>query len=312
MSSFGLLCPGQGAQKVGMGVVWAERSAAARSVFERANDALGYDLFALCREGPSEKLTRTDVCQPAILATSAACLAAAEEEGRIDRGQARAALGLSLGEYTALFAADALSLEDALRLVHLRGTAMQDASNDPPSGMTSILGVEREGAREICAEATRDTGVCVVANLNAPGQVVISGDKDALDRAETIATARGFRRHIRLDVAGAFHSPLMEPARVRLEEAIDACAFSEARFPVYGNVDATPTTDPKKLKENLVRQLTSPVLFEQSIRRAISDGVSSFVELSPGRVLCGLVKKVERKFPLTAAEGDWDQEDQDQ
>jgi len=302
----GLLCPGQGAQKVGMGVAWAERSAEARAVFDRANEALGYDLFALCAEGPAEKLTRTDVCQPAILATSAACLAFAESDGRIDRNRIGAALGLSLGEYTALYAAGVLSLEDALRLVHLRGTAMQEASDDPPSGMTSILGVSREEAASICAEAARDDGVCVVANLNAPGQVIISGDKAALDRADAIAEGRGFRRTIRLDVAGAFRSPLMEPARARLEAAIGDCEFRAALFPVYGNVDAAPTTDPDKLSANLVRQLTSPVLFADSIRRAVDDGVSSFVELSPGRVLCGLVKKADRKLPLTAAEGDWD------
>jgi [acyl-carrier-protein] S-malonyltransferase len=302
----GLLCPGQGAQAVGMGVAWADRAPAAREVFDRASETLGFDLLKLCAKGPAERLTRTDVCQPAILATSAACLAAAEEEGRLDRNEVGAALGLSLGEYTALYAAGALSLEDALRLVHLRGSAMQDASNEPPSGMTSILGASREEAEGICAAATAEGGVCVVANLNAPGQVVISGDKEALDRAESVAAERGFRRAIRLDVAGAFHSPLMEPARARLEEAIAACDFRAALFPVYGNVDAAPATDPEKLRGNLVRQLTAPVLFADSIRRAMDDGVSSFVELSPGRVLTGLVKKQDRTFPLTAAEGDWD------
>jgi [acyl-carrier-protein] S-malonyltransferase len=297
-----------------MHTVWTERSAAAREIFARANEALGYDLEALCADGPAERLTRTDVCQPAILATSAACLAAGEEAGKIDRDQVGAALGLSLGEYTALYAAGALSLEDALKLVHLRGTAMQDASDSPPSGMTSILGANREDAESICADAAGE-GVCVVANLNAPGQVVISGDKEALDRAEKLAADRGFRRAIRLDVAGAFHSPLMEPARARLEEAIAGCEFKTALFPVYGNVDATPSTNPDELRAKLIRQLTSPVLFADSIQRAMSNGelsdgkkgsISSFTELSPGRVLTGLVRKVERKFPTTAAEGEWD------
>jgi len=308
----GLLCPGQGAQKVGMATAWTERSAsasgskAAREVFERANSALGYDLLALVNDGPAERLTRTDVCQPAILATSAACLAAGEEEGRIDLAQVGAALGLSLGEYTALYAAGVISLEDALRLVHLRGTAMQEASDEPPSGMTCIIGIDREQAEKVCVEAVATGGVCVVANLNAPGQVVISGDLRALDRAETIAADHGFSRSISLDVAGAFHSPLMEPARVRLEEAIAGCEFSEARFPVYGNVDAAPSTDPAVLRDKLVRQLTSPVHFADSLQRALDDGIESFLELSPGRVLSGLMRKIDRKFPMTAAEGGWD------
>jgi len=293
-----------------MAVAWVDRSTsrstAARDVFDRANEALGYDLYKLVAEGPSERLTRTDVCQPAILATSAASLAVGEEEGRIDLDKVGAALGLSLGEYTALYAAGVLSLEDALRLVHLRGTAMQEASDEPPSGMASIIGIEPEEAESVCAAATETGGVCVVANLNAPGQVVISGDKQALDRAEEIAADQGFRRSVRLEVAGAFHSPLMEPARARLEAAIAECEFSAARFPVYGNVDASPSSDPAALRDKLVRQLTSPVYFAQSIRQAMEDGAESFVELSPGRVLCGLVRKVERKFPTSSAEGDWE------
>ena len=299
----GILCPGQGAQRVGMGADWAARSPAAAAVFARASEVLGFDLLALCTEGPADQLTRTDVQQPAILTTSAACLAAVEESGDLDASQAGCALGLSLGEYTALYAAGVLALEDAVRLVRLRGEAMQDASDSPPSGMTSILGATREDAESICADATREGWVCVVANLNAPSQVVISGDKSSLDRAEAIAAERGFRRTIRLDVAGAFHSPLMEPARERLEKAIAETGFQPARMPVICNATAEPSRDPAVLRGNLVRQLTSPVLFEASIRRAMADGVSRFVELSPGRVLPGLVKKVERKFDLEAFDG---------
>jgi [acyl-carrier-protein] S-malonyltransferase len=297
----GLLCPGQGAQAVGMGVAWADRTPAAQDVFDRASEALGFDLFRLCREGPAERLTRTDVCQPAILATSAACLAALKAAGGY--AEPGVALGLSLGEYMALFAAGVLDLEDAVRLVRLRGEAMQDASDDPPSGMTSIMGATREEAEAICADATAERGVCVVANLNSPNQVVISGDLEALDRAEALAAERGFRRTLRLDVAGAFHSPLMEPARERLEGAIASTTFRPARFPVICNVDAEPSTDPAVLQRNLVRQLTSPALFEASLRRAMSDGVTKFLELSPGRVLTGLVKRIERKFPVEACEG---------
>ncbi|MHC4491691.1 MAG: ACP S-malonyltransferase, partial [Planctomycetota bacterium] len=201
--TLGLLCPGQGAQAVGMGVEWADRAPAAREVFDRASEALGFDLFKLCAQGPAERLTRTDVCQPAILATSAACLAGLQAQRRLAGADLGVALGLSLGEYTALFAAGVLDLEDAVRLVRLRGEAMQEASDDPPSGMTSIVGATREEVEAICADATLDAGVCVIANLNSPNQVVISGDKEALARAEAIAAERGFRRALRLEVAGA-------------------------------------------------------------------------------------------------------------
>lgn len=298
-----LLCPGQGAQAVGMGIGWTSKSRAAREVFARASEVLGFDLLKLCADGPADKLVRTDVCQPAILVTSAACIAALAEEGRLDLGEVHVALGLSLGEYTALHAAGALGLEDAVRLVRLRGVAMQEASERTASGMTSILGISPAEAAEVCAAATRGGGVCVVANLNSPGQVVLSGDKEALARAEAAAAERGFKRSVRLDVAGAFHSPLMEPARARLEAAIAATEFRKARFPVIGNVDGTPSTDPQVLRKNLVRQLTSPVLFEASLRRAIADGATKFVELSPGRVLCGLLKKIDRAFPREACDG---------
>ena len=300
--SVGLLCPGQGAQSVGMGVPWTEQSQSASEVFRRCSEAVGFDLLKLCASGPAEKLVRTDVCQPAILATSAACLAALEEQGRVDRGRCSIALGLSLGEYTALYAAGVLELEDAVRLVRLRGIAMQEASDDPPSGMTSLIGADRDAAQKVCDEATASGGICVVANLNAPGQVVISGDREALDRAEAAAGAHGIRRAIRLEVAGAFHSPLMEPARARLEEAIADTQFKPARFPVIANVTGEPATDANTLRQNLVRQLTAPVLFEVSLRRALADGVESLLELSPGRVLGGLVKKIERKFPLESGD----------
>jgi [acyl-carrier-protein] S-malonyltransferase len=286
-----------------MGVAWTSRSARARGVFARASELVGFDLLKLCAEGPAAELTRTDVCQPAILVTSAACLAALEEEGRLDLGQVRFALGLSLGEYTALHAAGVLSLEDAVRLVRLRGVAMQEASERTESGMTSVLGIEPDEAAEVCAAATTSGGVCVVANLNSPGQVVLSGDLKALGRAEAVAAERGYRRAVRLEVAGAFHSPLMEPARARLEAAIASATFAKPRFPVIGNVDGKPATDPAVLRRNLVRQLTSPVLFEASLRRAIADGASKFLELSPGRVLTGLVKKIDRAFPREACDG---------
>ena len=301
--STAILCPGQGAQHVGMGVDWAADSTAAKKVFERSSEAIDLDLFALCANGPAEQLTRTDICQPAIFATSAACLAALEEQGKVDRTEIGFALGLSLGEYTALFVAGVLDLADTVKLVRLRGEAMQEASDLVACGMSSLIGADRETAEKICAEATADTdGVCVVANLNSPGQVVISGDDDALDRAEAAAASHGIRRAIRLDVAGAFHSPLMEPARERLEAAIAQTNFSPARCPVVGNVTAEPSTDTETLKRNLIQQLTSPVLFEASLRRVVAEGATHTIELSPGRVLTGLIKKVDRKFAAESYE----------
>lgn len=297
-----ILCPGQGAQRVGMGTAWADRSPAAREAFRRASEASGLDLLKLCREGPAERLVRTDACQPAILAVSAASLAGLEEEGRLDRAQVGAALGLSLGEYTALLVAGVLELEETVRLVRLRGEAMQEASEAVPSGMLSLLGADRAAAERVCAEASREGGVCVVANLNAPGQVVISGDDAALGRAERAAAAAGLRRAVRLEVAGAFHSPLMEPARRRLEEAIGRVTFHPARFPVYSNATAEPSRDPAVLRRNLVRQLAAPVLFEASVRRAREEGVARFYELAPGRVLTGLVRKIDRAAPVEACE----------
>ncbi|MCZ6785711.1 MAG: ACP S-malonyltransferase [Planctomycetota bacterium] len=302
--STAILCPGQGAQKVGMGVAWSDSSAAAREIFHRCSETLGFDLAKLCAEGPAEELTRTDVCQPAILAVSAASLAAREEKAEAeDRANVQGALGLSLGEYTALYVAGVLLLEDAVRLVRLRGIAMQEASDDPPSGMTSVIGADREAAEALCAKASADGGVCVVANLNCPGQVVISGDNAALDRADAIAEQEKVGRTVRLDVAGAFHSPLMEPARGRLEEAIAQTEFKAPQFSVVSNATGEPSKDPETLRCNLVRQLTSPVLFEASLRRTIADGTTEFLELSPGRVLAGFMRKIDRGFPVEICDG---------
>jgi [acyl-carrier-protein] S-malonyltransferase len=302
--STAILCPGQGAQKVGMGLEWSEGSAAARDVFHRAGEALGMDILALCAEGPAETLVRTDVCQPAILTVSVASLAAREESGEIDRSGIGAALGLSLGEYTALYVAGVLGLEDAVCLVRLRGIAMQDASDDPPSGMTSLIGADRDAAERLCNAAAAEGGVCVVANLNSPGQVVISGDNSALARAEKMAEEQKVARPVRLDVAGAFHSPLMEPARERLETAIAETEFKPAKFPVLSNATAEPSVDPEVLRTNLLKQLTSPVLFEASLRRAMTDGTDAFLELSPGRVLAGFMRKVDRKVPVETCDGE--------
>ncbi len=288
-----LLFPGQGAQAVGMGRDLADASAAAREVFARADEVLDLPLSRLCFEGPQEALTATDVAQPAIYTTSLAGLAALEE--RLGRPlEPSAAAGLSLGEYTALTAAGALSFEDGLRLVRQRGAAMQAASEARPSGMTSVLGLAREALEELCAAVADETGlVCQVANLNAPGQVVVSGELGALDVLESRAKEAGARRALRLDVAGAFHSEVMRPAADELARALEDVAFGDARCPVWQNATAVPATEAAVLRENLAAQLCAPVLWEESFRgMAEAVGETPFLEPPPGRVLAGLARKI--------------------
>jgi len=291
--SFALLCPGQGAQKIGMGVDVAERWPAARRVFDEASDVLGLDLLAVCREGPESELVRTDLQQPAILAVGAAIHAALLESDRLPEAGLTAAYGLSLGEFTALHVAGALDLRDALVLVRERGLGMQEASEANPSGLTALR-CEAEDAEAVCAAAREKTGgVCSVANINAPGQIVISGDLASLDAAEEIAKERGIRRPTRLPVAGAFHSVLMEPGARRLARALDAVDVKPPRVPVVSNVTAEPTTDPAQIRKNLVAQVTSPVRFVDCVRAARALGVDATLEVGPGRVLSGLVRRID-------------------
>jgi [acyl-carrier-protein] S-malonyltransferase len=288
-----LAFPGQGAQHVGMGADFAERHPAARRVFEAAARVLGYDLLGVCRDGPAEALVPTDVQQPAILATGAAAVEALRETGRLAAGEVKGAFGLSLGEFTALWAAGSLALEDALVLVRERGLGMQEASRARPSGM-SAWRCEAPVAEEACAKARAKTGgVCVVANLNAPGQVVASGDLGTLAAAEEEAKALGVRRPIRLDVAGAFHSPLMEPGARRLEKALASVEVRAPRFPVWSNVTGTAVSDPASIRRNLVAQVTSPVRFLDDVRGARAAGMTRAVEPAPGRVLSGLLAKID-------------------
>lgn len=288
-----LLCPGQGAQHVGMGADVAAVSKAAADVFDEASQVLGFDLRTVCATGPAEALLRTDVQQPAILATGAAVLAALDAEGRLPREAVGGAVGLSLGEFTALYAAGALSLADALRLVRERGLGMQEASAAVPSGM-SALRCEEAVAAAACEAASRRTGgVCVVANLNAPGQVVVSGDLGTLAAAEEEAKARGVRRPIRLEVAGAFHSPLMAPGARRLEAALQGVAVRRPAFPVWSNVTGRAHDDPAEIRANLIAQVTSPVRFLDDVRAARAAGLASAVEVPPGLVLSGLVGKID-------------------
>lgn len=299
--SLALAFPGQGAQHLGMGVDVAERFPAARRVFDRASAVLGLDLLALCARGPESELRRTDVQQPAILAVGAAVTAALAAPGDA-LADLRACFGLSLGEFTALYAAGALDLEAALVLVRERGLGMQEASEAVPSGMLALR-CEADLAEAACRAAREATGgVVAVANLNAPGQVVISGDLPSLEEAERAAAALGVRRGVRLPVAGAFHSPLMEPGARRLARALEAVELRPPRVPVISNVSAAPSRDPAVLRANLVAQVTAPVRFADGVRAARALGVTRVVEPGPGRVLAGLIRRTEPDLATQAAD----------
>jgi [acyl-carrier-protein] S-malonyltransferase len=287
--------PGQGAQRPGIGRDLRDEFPEARTLFERADEILEVPFSETCFTAPKEVIDRTDVCQPAIFLVSAAVMEVLKERHGLDRGAFEAAAGLSLGEYTALYFAGALSFEDGLVLTRLRGRLMQEASEAQPSGMTSVLGLEREEIEEVCAGIRSEGGVVCVANLNSPGQVVISGAKEALETAAVRLEEAGARRLIPLSVAGAFHSPLMAPAAERLKAKLLETDVRDAALPVLSNVTAEFTTTPEQIRENLVRQLTNPVRWEASMRRLLSDGFGEFVEPGPGRVLAGLMKKIDRE-----------------
>lgn len=283
-----VLFPGQGAQAPGMGRDFAERHPSAARVFAEANDVLGYDLRALCFEGPAETLTLTTHAQPAIYVCSAAVATVLRETGRLEG--TIAAAGLSLGEYTALWFAGAYSFADGLRLVKRRGAAMQAASDAVRSGMVSLLGADRATAARV-ADLARGDGVLVVANLNGPGQIVLSGDLEACGRVPAAAKEAGVRRAIPLQVAGAFHSPLMAPAEAELERALAETKVSDPRLPVVSNVTGRPVATAAEIRGLLARQVTQPVLWEDSMHALRALGCERFVEPAPGTVLSGLVKK---------------------
>jgi [acyl-carrier-protein] S-malonyltransferase len=286
------LFPGQGSQTVGMGRALADRYPSAARTFAEANEALGFDLRALCWQGPAEELDRTANAQPGLLSASIAALRATAEAAGLARASGRAALaeplavaGHSLGEFTAVTAAGALAFADALRLVRRRGELMQAA--DPAGGMAAVLGLEAEAV----AQAIADTGA-VVANENAPGQVVVSGPKDALVRAAAALTAIGAKRVLELRVSAAFHSPAMRSVAPQLAEAIAAMPFAALRYPVITNVDADVHEHARELPALLERQVWSPVRWAASMRRAASLGADVFVEFGPGAVLTGLAKRI--------------------
>ncbi len=292
-----VLFPGQGAQFVGMGRDIYEKSSAGRGVFDRADEVLPFSLTKIIFEGPEEKLTETDVSQPAILATSIAVAEAARAAGW--KGDARAAAGLSLGEYTALVFAGALSFEDAVMLVYKRGMYMREAGRENPGGMLSVIGLDEKTVLGIVEEASSE-GVMCAANLNCPGQVVLSGEMPALVKAEKLADERDALKTIFLKVAGAFHSPLMKPAADRLAGDLEETTFSTPRVPVVANVTADYVSDPGEIRRRLLEQLTSSVLWEKSMERLLAEGISGFVEIGPGRVLTGLMRRIRRKAAVSA------------
>jgi [acyl-carrier-protein] S-malonyltransferase len=297
MSRIAFLFPGQGAQHIGMGKQLASEYPRARELYDIAGEILGYDLAALCFEGPAEELDSTIISQPAIFVTSLAAL----EKLRADQPETvlgcEMAAGLSLGEYTALVFAGAMSFEDGLRLVQRRGQAMQAAADATPSGMVSILLLEVDQVVSICEEASGQ-GHIRIANYLCPGNLVVSGSNTACERAAELAEAAGGRA-MPLAVAGAFHTELMKPADTQLRQALAEVDLKSPDLPVVSNVDAEPHEDPNEIQDILVRQVVNPVRWEESIRAMMAAGCTDFYEIGPGKVLRGLLRRIDRKTPCT-------------
>ncbi|MCC5828128.1 MAG: ACP S-malonyltransferase [Phycisphaeraceae bacterium] len=293
-----LLCPGQGSQHVGMGAALHQAHPEARQLFDTAEKILGIPLTRLCFEGPEEQLTRTDVTQVALYVCGAASFAVAQRLGRI--GRIQSASGLSLGEFTALHLAGAFSFEDGLKIVQVRGRAMQEAATQTPSGMVALVGADERQAEELCGRARGDD-ILVPANFNCPGQVVVSGSKPACERALTVAAEMGLRA-TSLRVAGAFHSPIMATAGDKLGQAMEKIAWNTPTVPVISNVTAQPhPDDPASIRARLVEQLTSPVRWTQSMQWLLERDPyrnAGWVELAPGKVIAGLMRRIDRQVKV--------------
>ena len=280
--------PGQGAQFTGMGKDLYDSNNTAKELFEKANEILGFNITEIMFNGTADELKQTKVTQPAVFLHSVISAIAMGEDFTPD-----VVAGHSLGELSALTAAGALTFEDGLKLVSARAFAMQKACESTPSTMAAILGLPDETVEKICAETTAEGNLVVAANYNCPGQIVISGTTEGIRIACEALKAAGAKRALPLSVGGAFHSPLMQPAKEELEAAILATSFSAPRCPVYQNVDAKPHTDPEEIKNNLILQLTAPVLWTASVQNMLAAGVEEFTECGPGNVLQGLIKKIK-------------------
>ena len=291
-SAIAYIFPGQGSQSPGMGRELADKFPAARQIFEEADDALGFALSTLCFNGPAEELQLTENTQPAILATSVAVLRAIESEGF---PKPDFVAGHSLGEYSALVAAGSLSLSDAVKTVRARGRYMQEAVPVGTGAMAAILGSDVETVNAACAEAAQGQ-VCSAANINSPGQIVIAGDAAAIDRAIEILKARGAKRAVKLNVSAPFHCALMKPAQEHLTANLDALQFDDLATPLVTNVDAKPIKTGAEARDSLVRQVSQPVRWLESVEFLSSHGVQTFIEIGPGKVLSGLLRQINREL----------------
>ncbi|HCS54049.1 ACP S-malonyltransferase [Rubinisphaera sp.] len=293
MPKTAFLFPGQGAQQIGMGVKVAEKYPAARQLFDQAADILGFDLLKLCAQGPEERIHATEISQPALYVSSLASLEVVKDQSSEALGQVEVAAGLSLGEYTALAFAGAMSFEDGLRVVRVRGQAMQAAADATPSGMVSLLLLDEEKVQQVCEKAS-DAGLIQIANYLCPGNIVVSGDQAACEKVVGIAEEAGGRA-IPLKVAGAFHTPIMQSATEKLANVLESVQIQAPRIPVVSNVDAKTHSDAAEIREILVKQVVHPVLWEKSMNALLEMGVEQFYEIGPGKVLKGLMKRIARK-----------------